>query len=124
MAKYQKKPTLEAVAARRNQSLAQLITEWGVTSVEDLMKRCKREGVDIPTDFTFAVSGGDKDVHVDFRVEVKPPVKNALIDLSKESEELAAKKAKRGKLTSDEPAASVEHVGVVARVPSGPKDPS
>ena len=123
-AKYQKKPTLESVAARRNQSLAQLIAEWGVTSVEDLMKRCKREGVDIPADFTFAFSGGDKDVHVNFRVEVKPPVKNALVDLSKESEEVAGKKAKKGKLTSDEPAASDEHVGVDPRATAGPKDPS
>lgn len=116
MAKYQKKLTLEAVAARRNQTLAQLIAEWGVTTVEDLTKRCKREDVDAPTDFTFAIPA--------VKTVEKPPVKNALVDLSKESEELAAKKAKRGKLTSDEPTASDEHVGVVTRVPSGPKDAS
>lgn len=124
MAKYQNKPTLESVAARRNQTLAQLITDWGVTSVEALMKRCKREGVAMPADFAFAVSGGDKDVHVSFRVEVKPPVKNALVELPKESEELAGKKAKKGKLTPDEPIASDEHVGVDPRAAAGLKNPA
>ncbi len=130
MAKYSNKPTLESVAARRNQSLAQLVAEWGVTSVEDLMKRCKREGVAMPADFTFAVSVKEatKDVvHADIHItvpEAKPSVKNALVDLSKESEEVAGKKAKKGKLTPDEPAASDEHVGVDTRAPAGPKDPA
>lgn len=129
MAKYQPKPTLESVAARRNQTLAQLIADWAVTSVDDLAKRCRREGVAMPADFTFAVSvvkETKEAVHanVDVKVEEAKPVKNALVDLSKESEEVAGKKAKKGKLTPDEPAASDEHVGVDTRAPAGPKDPA
>jgi len=129
MAKYQSKPTLESVAARRNQTLVQLLADWAVTSVDDLTKRCKREGVAMPANFTFAVSDVKeiKDVvhaKMDVKVEAKPAVKNALVELPKESEEVAGKKAKKGKLTPDEPAASDEHVGVDPRPAPGPKDPA
>lgn len=117
MAKYQPKPTLESVAARRNQTLAQLLADWAVTSVDDLAKRCKREGVAMPADFTFAASNAavkDDTLHVDLHVTAKekPAVKNALVELSKEREEVHGKKAKKGKLTHDEPVAGDEHVGM------------
>ncbi len=126
MAKYQSKPTLESVAVRRNQTLAQLVADWGVTSLDELAKRCRREGVATPTNFTFAVSDVAKaqpkaDVKAE---EAKPIVKNALVELPKESEELFGKKVKKGKLTLDEPVASDEHVGVDQVSAPRPKNPA
>jgi hypothetical protein len=112
VAKHQKKPTLKSVAARRDQTIEQLLRDWSVTSLDDLAKRCKREGVEFPANFTFSIPA------------TPPAVKNALVDLSKESEELQSKKARKGKLTQHEPSTSDKHVGVDAIAAAGPKDPT
>jgi len=116
VAKYQNRPTLKSVAARRGQTLAQLIDDWAVLSVDELVKRCKREGVEYPTDFTF--------VHSKPNLVEKPITKNALVDLVKKSEELPAKKVVKGKLTPDESVTSVKHDGVDTDAPAWFKDPA
>jgi hypothetical protein len=122
--KYQKKPTLADVAAKRNQTLEQLLGEWAVTSIDELAKRCKREGVGFPADFAFPVSA-DKPKPAAIAPEPKPEPpapKNALVDLAKAKADDASKKARKGKLTSDEPSASDEHLGVDPGATAGPED--
>lgn len=123
MAKYQKRTTLESVAARRNQTLAQLVADWGVKSLDDLAKRCKREDVAMPANFTFAVSVTEvkKD---ELQAKLHITIDGVAEGLSKESEELPLKKARKGKLTAHEPAASDEHVGVDADTATGSEDPA
>ena len=115
MAKYQKKLNLESVAAKRGQTLTQLLTDWSVTSLEDLKKRCKREGVEVPANFTFALSSANVEV-------MQSPPRNALIDLSKESEDVTGKKRRKSKLTHDEPIVNDEHIRLDPDTAAGSKD--
>lgn len=121
MAKYQKKPELADVASRRGQTMEQLLTEWGVKTLGELAKRCKREGVGLPAGFTFAFSADPKP-----KSEPTPPKespRNALVEIRKDSLE-DQKKAKKAKVNGDEPAVSPEHVRVVPAKPSDAEDPA
>ncbi len=125
MAKHQKKMTLQSVAARRNQTLTQLVTDWGVKSLDGLAKRCKSEDVAMPTDFTFTVSVAKVVKDQIQASELPKPVKSALVELQKESEDVSGKKVKKSKLTLDEPSpTSDEHSRVDAHTAARPKDPT
>lgn len=120
MARYQKKSTLADVAQRRNQTVAELLTDWGIESYvglddhyKKLRARCLKEGIEIPA---FSPSKA--------KVVEKPTPKNAIVDISKKkNEETTVKKPSRSKLTSDEhPSTSDKHVRVDAGAVAGPKD--
>lgn len=106
MPRYQKKPTVADVARRRNQTVEQLIAEWGVTSTEALKERCRREGVEVPKDFALAPAAA-----------FKPP-------RAPEPTETTGRKTRKSKVTLDDPSASLKRDGLGPEPTAGPSDPA
>lgn len=94
--KFQNLPTLEGLAARRGQTIALLLEEWGVKDAASLIDRLKREGL-APLDDPDAL----------FAAPVVP-MKSALVEIVKKApkeaesaEQNESKKPSKVKLTSD-----------------------
>lgn len=109
------KKDLADLAARRRQTIAQLIADWGISSYEGLVRFCDREGVSVPSDLTLSFSTSE--LTLTLAIDVKDE------SAATESAHKPAKKSRKGKVTLDA-SASHEHDGVDTHSAAEPKDPA
>ncbi len=92
MARYQNKPTLIDLATRRGQNLEQLLRDWGITTHEQLVVKCKREGLEM-SDHVFTT----------IQVPVVVAPLERLIDEPVDIKNDVKKKRNKSRFTLDEP---------------------
>lgn len=124
--KFQNLPTIEGLAARRGQTIASILDEWGVKDSDSLVERLKREGL-APVENPDALfprpqykdsvvllpnpKSFDKEIMKDAVERAKKVLKETEADEQKSE----SKKPVKAKLTSDAPAPDV-----VDRAPAKP----
>jgi len=122
--KFQNLPTLQGLAARRGQTVASLLDEWGVKDEGSLADRLKREGLapvdDAASLFVKAwkepvvLLKNTKGLNAEMMADAVERAKKVLKDTESAEQKSESKKASKAKLTSDAPAADVD------RAPSKP----
>lgn len=117
--KFQNLPTIEGLAARRGQTIASILDEWGVKDTLSLVERLKREGL-APVENPDALfpraqykdsvvllpnpKSFDKEIMKDAVERAKKVLKETEADEQKSE----SKKPAKAKLTSDAPASVVD----------------
>ncbi len=123
--KFQNLPTLEGLAARRGQTVASLLEEWGVKDAATLTDRLKREGLAPVQDAerilprpaykdSVVLLPNPKSFDKEIMKDAVERAKKVLKETEATEQKSESKKPAKAKLTSDAPASDVD------RAPSKP----
>lgn len=124
--KFQNLPTLEGLAARRRQTIASILDEWGVKDAPSLVERLKREGLAPVEDAealfprsqyrdSVVLLPNPKSFDKETMKDAVERAKKVLKDTEEAEQKAESKKPAKAKLTSDAPAPDV-----VDRAPAKP----
>lgn len=116
--KFQNLPTLEGLAARRGQTVASILEEWGVKDSDALTERLKREGLapventeelfSRPYKDSVVLLPNPKSFDKEIMKDAVERAKKAIKETEATEQKTESKKASKAKLTSDAPASDVD----------------
>lgn len=127
---FQNLPTLKELAARRRQTVASILEEWGVKDENALLARLKQEGLAVVEDLSqFFVkqqsTSTTKNVKVDIEEKKKITKVQDSVSTLEEMQDKESKKPTKTKVNLDvevvksEVGTTVQHVGMVSEQVEG-----